>query len=306
MNPNHIEPPDAEGTALARWIRWVNWTPYLAGGVLAVLVAAYVIAFAQNGWSRNPDAWGQLGDYIGGLLNPLVAGFALMALVVSVRLQKAELAATRKELENSRLAIQEQAATAEQQRKEQRFFDFLNIYRSTVDSIQFEMESKTGSVISLQGKRAFRLLTTDQHGNPLRELSQYFSRNEVWDKYFAIDLSGREVELWENASPVLDHYFRAIFSILRESEPTLGEDCWRYTKLLRAQLSRDEVNLIAMNLLYDGEGRKMRDLIARYGILKHMPANHLRTAAEYEFAPLSFGRKWAESHKPTPREESSC
>lgn len=306
MNPNNLKPSDAEGDALARWIKWVNLTPKIAAGVLFLLVAAYGIAFWQNGWSKSPDAWGQLGDYIGGLLNPLVAGFALMALVVSVRLQKAELAATRKELENSRLAMQEQATTAEQQRREQRFFDFLNIYQSTVDSIQFEMESKTGAVISLQGKRAFRLLTTDQHGNPLGELSQYFSKSEGWDKFLAIDISGREVVLWNNASPVLDHYFRSIFSILRESEPTLGEDCWRYTKLLRAQLSRDEVNLIAMNLLYDEEGKKMRDLVARYGILKHMPANQLRTAAEHALTPLSFGRKWAESHKPTPREESPC
>lgn len=50
----------------------------------------------------------------------------------------------------------------------------------------------------------------------------------------------------------------------------------------------------------------MRDLVATYGILKHMPANQLRTAAEHELAPLSFGRKWAESHKPTLREESPC
>jgi hypothetical protein len=76
----------------------------------------------------------------------------------------------------------------------------------------------------------------------------------------------------------------------------LGEDCWRYTKLLRAQLSRDEVNLIAMNLLFDKEGQKMRYLVARYGILKHMPTNHLRTIAERKLDPFSFGRKWAEKH----------
>ena len=268
------------------------WLLVIAALGTAVLAWAY-----WGGWHIHPHPnageLGQLGDFFGGMLNPLVSALTLFVAISVWRLQKDELELTRKELENSRLAMEEQAATAEQQRREQRFFDFLNIYRSTVDSIQFEMESSTGSVISLQGKRAFRLLTTDQHGNPIRVLSSYFS-NDGWDKFFASDLSGHE--LWENASPVLDHYFRAIFSILRESEPTLGEDCWRYTKLLRAQLSRDEVNLIAMNLLFDKDGKKMRYLVAKYGILKHMPVNRLRTIAERTLDPFSFGRKWAEKH----------
>ena len=61
-----------------------------------------------------------------------------MAVVVSVRLQKAELAETRKELENSRLAMEEQAITAEQQRREQRFFDLLNLYQETLKTFVVE------------------------------------------------------------------------------------------------------------------------------------------------------------------------
>lgn len=296
MNQRTLEPSDAEQTALANGIKWVNRTPYIAAGFLLVLIAAYGFAFIKNGWATTPEAWGQLGDYIGGLLNPLVAGFALMAVVVSVRLQKAELAETRRELENSRLAMQEQATTAEQQRREQRFFDFLNIYRSTTDSIQFEMETKAGSVIALQGKRAFRLLTQDKNGNPLRELSHTFQSPDQWNEYFTEPITEEKlIAIWKEGSPVLDHYFRALFTLLREAEPTLKEDCWRYTKLLRAQLSRDEVNLIGINLLYDSQGKKMRDLVAQYGILKHMPTNKLRDKAEAELDAQSFGRKWASS-----------
>lgn len=276
--------------------RWLNWLPRIAGTLALFLVVGYALTFRELSANANPAAWGTFGDYMGGLLNPLISLFTLMVAMKVWNLQKTELLETRK-------AVEEQGKTTEQQRREQRFFDFLNIYRTTVDSIQFEMESKAGSVIALQGKRAFRLLTTDQHGNPFRELSQYFT-NGYWDHYFTKDLSGQETELWKSASIVLDHYFRAIFSILREAEPTLKEDCWRYTKLLRAQLSRDEVNLLAMNLLYDEEGTKMRDLVARYGMLKHMPENHLRTTAERELAPSSFGRKWALKHMASEFEES--
>lgn len=81
--------------------------------------------------------------------------------------------------------------------------------------------------------------------------------------------------------------------LLREAALILKEDHFRYIKLFRAQLSRDEVNLLAMNLLYEEEGQKMRELTANYGMLKHMPANHLREIAEKELDPRSFGRKWA-------------
>jgi hypothetical protein len=83
----------------------------------------------------------------------------------------------------------------------------------------------------------------------------------------------------------------------------LRDDHWRYMKLLRAQFSRDEINLLAMNLLFDEEGKKMRSLVARYGMLKHMPANALRKLAERELATSSFGRSWADSQPLIPTGE---
>jgi len=43
--------------------------------VLAAIsvVAIYMYKFSANGISSSPEAWGQLGDYIGGLLNPLLS-----------------------------------------------------------------------------------------------------------------------------------------------------------------------------------------------------------------------------------------
>lgn len=292
MNPTSKKSPDTVTNA-----GWLNWLPGIAGLLATILIGSYFFTFQKLPTNESPAAWGTFGDYMGGLLNPLISLFTLIVAMKVWGLQKTELLETRK-------AVEEQGKTAEQQRREQRFFDFLNIYRSTVDSVQFEMESKAGSVIALQGKRAFQLLTTDQHGNPFRELSFYFSSGQ-WNSFLIDrDLRGRESELWEVASPVLDHYFRAIFSILREAEPTLKEEHWRYTKLLRAQLSRDEINLLAMNLLLDEEGKKMRPLVERYGMLKHMPANTLRKLAERDLPPYSFGRKWTEKHILTPREES--
>ena len=42
-------------------------------------IGAYCCNFKGHGWSNNPEQWGQLGDYFGGLLNPI---FSLINLVV--------------------------------------------------------------------------------------------------------------------------------------------------------------------------------------------------------------------------------
>ena len=274
---------------------WLNWLPKIAGTLALFLVIGYAFTFRELSANANPAAWGAFGDYMGGLLNPLISLFTLIVAMKVWGLQKTELLETRK-------AVEEQGKTAEQQRREQRFFDFLNIYRSTVDSIEFEIPNKSGAPIAFKGKRAFKYLTGGHPSNPFKYIAELFQIGD-WEAPYAKPTDDIAQSHWDKNSPVIDHYFRIVFTLLREAEPTLKDDCWRYMKLLRAQFSRDEINLLAMNLLFDGEGKKMRSLVERYGMLKHMPANHLRKIAEKELDPRSFGRKWTEERLLTPCEE---
>lgn len=57
--------------------------------------------------------WGAFGDFMGGLMNPIVAFAALYWLTQSVKLQKTELAETRKALEGSEKAQTIQAANSD-------------------------------------------------------------------------------------------------------------------------------------------------------------------------------------------------
>jgi hypothetical protein len=59
-----------------------------------------------------------------------------------------ELKLTRDELEQSRLAMEDQAKTAEQQRQEQRFFDLLNVYQRTLDSKAVAQNSSSSPITS--------------------------------------------------------------------------------------------------------------------------------------------------------------
>jgi len=272
-------------TNAAAGFNLLSYLPSIAGIVAIGLATSYFIFFRGLAVSDEPDAWGQFGDYMGGLLNPLISLFTLLIALSVWKLQKTELLETRK-------AVTEQGKTAEQQRREQRFFDFLNIYRSTVDSIEFEVITKAGAYVSLKGKRAFKHLTSRSHHNRFFHIVDLFETGD-WEKWFATEKIVFAESHWSSESPILDHYFRVVFTLLQEAEPTLKEDRWRYMKLLRAQLSRDEVNLLAMNLLFDEEGKKMRALVSCYGMLKHMPQNTLRKLAEQDLPKNSFGRKWS-------------
>lgn len=101
----------------------------IAFGIIAIVIAAYVFQYAilpwmvaKGWWSTNLPAglgdqasWGQFGDYVGGILNPIIAAFAFYWLTQSVKIQSVELTATRLALNESSRAQAEQAKTAKRQ-----------------------------------------------------------------------------------------------------------------------------------------------------------------------------------------------
>lgn len=99
------ESPEAFNKRILRWRQWLT-------GFGALLIVSYVIYFGvllgQNP-AKDADKWGQFGDFFGGLLNPLVAFAAFYWLTQSVKLQKTELADTRKALEEAAEAQSVQA-----------------------------------------------------------------------------------------------------------------------------------------------------------------------------------------------------
>lgn len=106
------------------------WLLVIPAGVALGAITTYVVTFQHLPASENPSAWGTFGDYLGGLLNPLISALTLFVAISVWHLQKQELEETRK-------ALEEQAKTAEQQRQEQRFFDLLNVYFRTIENTRY-------------------------------------------------------------------------------------------------------------------------------------------------------------------------
>ncbi|WP_152035021.1 hypothetical protein [Pseudomonas ovata] len=78
-----------------------KWPWLLIFIYIIVVIGAYVIQFHDHEFSLDPSEWGTLGDYFGGLLNPLASLMALYFLIKTYLSQKEELAATKNALQES-------------------------------------------------------------------------------------------------------------------------------------------------------------------------------------------------------------
>lgn len=280
---------------------WLNWLPRIAGVLAAILIGSYIFTFQKLPVTENPAAWGTFGDYMGGLLNPLISLFTLIVAMQVWKLQKTELAVTQK-------ALKEQARTSEQQRQEQRFFDLFNISHRTIDSVRFSLPGPMDQPATHhQGKDALdawfsrglpgELNTFNRHGlGAERDMAAGESRT--------IDKNQLELA-WERDSSTgsFDHYLRVIYRLLVDSESLLGEQHFRYVKILRAQLNRNELMLLGFNMWLDDEGKKMISLAEKYGLLKHLQAGKLRSQLEKELPSRIFGRTHSNSNRITQTSE---
>jgi hypothetical protein len=115
-------------------------------------VAVYIANFVGQPVASDGGAWGQFGDYIGGLLNPTVAFAALLLLYRSITLQKKELADTR-----DVLAQQSESARLQAE---------LSGYTAAISACQDQVQI-------LQGQRQFYIQQVTNHaghGTPIFEV----------------------------------------------------------------------------------------------------------------------------------------
>ena len=88
----------------------------------------------------------------------------------------------------------------------------------------------------------------------------------------------------------LTPYLRLIYRVLADAETLLGNQNYRYIKLLRAQLSSGELTVIGLAIWLDDDWAKLRQLVCKYGLLKHLPHQGLRQELASALPIDIFGR----------------
>jgi hypothetical protein len=232
---------------------------------IAVPASMYLFKFGGVGSSlaEKPDEWAFLGEYIGGLTGPALSLAALAALVANFILQTQQLEQARDVAETERVEAEMQRAVVSRQSFEGTFFQFLK---------QFVEVARGMAGLHIQGMRFF--------GGAVYKLRNEYELRMVRgpcsyedDVRLTPDLYG---VLYKEFQASLGPYFRNLYFIMKfiDLSDRSPEEKIRYANFVRAQMSTEEVLLLFYNGTWK-EGLRFRDLIQRYGLLKHLPDEFL-------------------------------
>lgn len=216
--------------------------------------------------TNNAATWGAFGDFIGGILNPLVAFFALYWLTRSIKIQREELSATKAELAQAKLAQQDQATTLEKQRFEDTFFSLLNQHNVVLASLTTNNPKNTGNKSDIEYIRDAVFGNTFHFENLNAELKEQDGR---CGHYFRILY--QLLKLVATRSPNTNfiglYNGTNILSTLASDEEKL------YSNIVRAFLSIDVTQLLAVNCYCQPDSTywNYKCLVERYAFLEHMP-----------------------------------
>jgi hypothetical protein len=138
----------------------VTLSKYLV--LLAIIGAVSLYCYKFGWWTllNERDAWGQFGDFFGGVLNPLISFGAFYWLATSILLQKAELSETRDALKATQFAQQQHADTALVAAKIQRD----NILLTMVANKIAALRTRQTHILQMQADRGPYGKYYDEHG----------------------------------------------------------------------------------------------------------------------------------------------
>jgi len=153
--------------------------------IILIVLALYFYHFS-DGFSTDPSAWGQFGDYVGGILNPAFSYVALVLLLFTIIIQsqqlkkssqelelsRKELELTREQLERSADAQKEQSETLKKQLEVQNR-TFEQTERSKAIEIIYGPEFKDNPRVKAEAVKTFVLLERNRIAREQKEAEEY-------------------------------------------------------------------------------------------------------------------------------------
>ncbi|MCF6347515.1 MAG: putative phage abortive infection protein [Flavobacteriaceae bacterium] len=159
--------------------------------------------------------------------------------------------------------------TLKLQRFENTFFNLVSIHHKIVDSIDFERGFMgAGPEKELKGRDVFKeshesmsIITMD-----LKEINESYMKS------------------YEQLLTDFGHYFRNLYRIVKmvDEEDIVSNDSseihkikYKYTSIIRAQLSDYELLWLFYNCLSSNGNKKFKPLVEKYTLFKNIPINKL-------------------------------
>jgi hypothetical protein len=231
----------------------------LALAFALAVAALYALFFRGRPLSEDPEQWGQFGDFLGGVINPVVGLITVFLVILSISIQRKELAATVDEMKSAN-------ASASRAGFEQSLFSWLGNYHSLVQAIKYG---------EYTGREALDQMYGDNFREELPPLPPDFdetseeSRNDL--EFLMLSTTVNYGKVFEAHRSSLDAPLRTLFRLFQwiDEQDFDVRTKWHYAALVRAQLSWGEL----IHLFYNGlraPGKKFALLCNKYAILDNL------------------------------------
>ncbi len=273
MKAEKKEQEDEKGSKITSIARWT----FL--GICVLWLLNLIVPYLSGTSPENAPGFGDMF----GAVNSLFSGFALAGIIITILMQREELQLQRKELALTRKEFAQQNETMRLQRFENTFFNLLQLHHQIVQGIDYRYEKvprkkAMSSVLIPKEPKEVLILTG-------RDVFQFLYRN------LAARLSKSPASSWEElyfkeyllAQTDFGHYFRNLYRIVKLVDEATFSDVeredylikYRYTSILRAQLSDFETLWLFYNGVSRNGAHKFKGLIEKYSLLKTIPINLL-------------------------------
>ncbi|WP_267369954.1 MULTISPECIES: putative phage abortive infection protein [unclassified Pantoea] len=218
--------------------------------ILLALVLFYIKAHAKLS-SGKMAAYGTLGDYFGGISNPILAFITFTAVLFTVYLQL------------------KQSHESQKLNFEGTFFNMLTLFVTTRSKLKYK---------EFEGEECFEKIIEDKfltnkkfsNSSPLIESTK---RDFTAKDYSTESAKKKYTNFNKTHNQYLGHYFRTLYRVLKIIDGSNLDirDKISYSRILRAQLSTDELSLLFLNGLKDVcDQGNFQKLIYRYSMLEHL------------------------------------
>lgn len=234
--------------------------------MLALVTLLGCIAIGLWGFDSKQGGLAALGEFVGGMVNPILTFLTFLGLLWTVILQQQTLKHAQAESKEVRNAMKAQQEALERQNFEATFFNMLNLHNSMIGA----MDLRSNGQVVAQGRDCFktfyaRFKLAYSGTKAANERQRIAKAYDSFIKRYRQDLG---------------HYFRYLYNVIRFIEGS-AVDKGRYMKLLRAQLSDYELLLLFYSCQSE-VGENFKPYVEEYSLLdnisreKLLAPSHLR------------------------------
>jgi uncharacterized membrane protein len=221
---------------------------YWISGVIIVICLFLVIIypfFIGTSISKQSVEWSNFGEYVGGVIGPLFGLLAFIGVLLSIANQNKE--NKKDEKENKKQAT------------ENRIIKQIEFHHNICNNVN--IPANLSGTKFKRGRPAFEFLF-EKHLKAFYQDVE--NQNPQLNERQKTDIAF--TKLYSKAGKQFGFYFRNLFYLIKYIDDSVDIDKEHFVRLVRAQLSTSEIQMLMYNCLFD-KGAGFKNYVEQYGLL---------------------------------------